>query len=105
MERLLSDAPGDTRRALRRIAEGNLGKLQAPAVEALGGRVSRNLERLTGAIVAAALVIGGSMLTIAPQGGYHHIVGEIMVVAGVFGTFIICIGTVKRDQGRGSGRR
>jgi ubiquinone biosynthesis protein len=105
MERLLSDAPGDTRRALRRIAEGNLGKLQAPAVEALGGRVSRNLERLTGAIVAAALVIGGSMLTIAPQGGYHHIVGEIIVVAGVFGTFIICIGTVKRDQGRGSGRR
>ncbi len=105
MERLLSDAPGDTRRALRRMAEGNLGKLQAPAVEALGGRISRNLERLTGAIAAAALVIGGAMLTIAPLAGYHHILGEIMVIAGVLGTLIICIGTLKRDQGRGNGRR
>jgi len=105
MERLLSDAPSDTRRALRRIAEGNLGKLQAPAVEALGGRISRNLERLTGAIAAAALVVGGAMLMISPLGGYHHILGEIMVIAGVCGTLIICVGTMKRDQGRGSGRR
>ena len=66
MERLISDAPGDTRRILRRFAEGNLGRLQAPAVEALGGRISRNLERLTGAIASAALVIGGAMLVIAP---------------------------------------
>jgi len=105
MERLLSDAPGDTRRVLRRIAEGNLGKLQAPAVEALGGRVSRNLERLTGAIAAAALVVSGAMLTISPLGGYHHIVGEIMVIAGVFGTLIVTVCTVKRDHGRGGGRR
>ena len=31
LERLLSDAPGDTRRILRRIAEGNLGRVQAPS--------------------------------------------------------------------------
>jgi ubiquinone biosynthesis protein len=105
MERLISDAPGDTRRALRRIAEGNLGKLQAPAVEALGGRVSRNLERLTGAIASAALVIGGSMLTIASMGGYHHIIGEVLVVAGILGTIVVSIGAVKRDHGRGGGRR
>jgi ubiquinone biosynthesis protein len=105
MERLISDAPGDTRRVLRRISEGNLGRLQAPAIEALGGRISRNLERLTIAMASAALVIGGSMLTLAPLGGYHHIIGEVLVVAGVIGTIIVWIGALRRDHGRGSGRR
>ena len=100
LERLISDAPGDTRRVLRRIAEGDLGRLQAPAVEALGGRVSRNLERLTGAIAAAALVIGGSMLTVAPMGGWHHTLGNHMVIAGIGGTIVITIGALRRDRGR-----
>ncbi|MFZ2948188.1 MAG: AarF/UbiB family protein [Desulfuromonadaceae bacterium] len=106
MERLVSDAPGDTRRALRRISEGNLGRLQAPAVEALGGRISRNLERLTGAIASAGLVIGGAMLTSAPlDAGWHHIVGQVMVTAGVIGTILVFIGVLRQDRGRGSGRR
>ena len=100
LERLMNEAPGDTRRILRRFAEGDLGRLQAPAVEALGGRVSRNLERLTGAIASAALVIGGSMLVLAPQGGWHHNLGEAMVISGIFGTLIICIGALRRDRGR-----
>jgi ubiquinone biosynthesis protein len=100
MERLLTDAPGDTRRVLRRIGEGNLGRIQAPAVEALGGRISRNLERLTGAIAAGALVIGGSMLVLAPLEGWHHILGETMVVSGIIGTLLICIGALRRDRGR-----
>jgi hypothetical protein len=65
LERLINDAPGDTRRILRRIAEGNLGRL--PSLEALGGRLSRNLGRLAGAIAFAALVIGGSMLLMTPH--------------------------------------
>jgi ubiquinone biosynthesis protein len=105
MERLMSDAPGDTRRVLRRIAEGNLGRLQIPAVEALGGRVSRNLERLTGAIVTAGLVIGGSTMITAPEAEWHHVLGEILIAAGVLGAFIITIGTMRRDRGRGRGRR
>jgi len=105
MDRLINDAPADTRRLLRRLAEGNLGRLQAPAVEALGGRVSRNLERLTGAIAAAALMIGGAMLVIAPLGGWHHTLGETMVVSGIFGTILVCIGVFRRDSGRGGGRR
>ena len=105
VERLMSDAPGDTRRVLRRFAEGNLGRLHAPAVEALGGRISRNLERLTSAIASAALVIGGAMLVIAPLGGWHHVLGETMVVAGFFGTLLVWIGVVRRDRGRGRGRR
>lgn len=106
MERLVSDAPGDTRRALRRISEGNLGRLQAPAVEALGGRISRNLERLTGAIASAGLAIGGAMLTAAPlDAGLHHIAGQVMVTAGVIGTILVFMGVLRQDRGRGSGRR
>ena len=106
MERLMSDAPGDTRRVLRRIADGNLGRFQAPAVEALGGRISRNLERLTAAIASAALVVGGAMLVLAPQDtGWHHSAGQTMVIAGILGTLLVLIGVFRHDRGRGSGRR
>jgi ubiquinone biosynthesis protein len=100
LERLVIDAPGDTRRVLRRIAEGDLGRLQLPAVEALGGRVSRNLERLTGAIAASALVVGGAMLVLSPLGGWHHVLGEVMVVSGILGTLVISAGALRRDRGR-----
>ncbi len=106
MERLMGDAPEDTRRILRRVAEGNLGRLQAPAVEALGGRISRNLERLTGAIASAGLVIGGAMMILAaPEGAWHHFFGEAMVIAGILGTLLVCMGLLRRDRGRGRGRR
>jgi len=105
MERLVSDAPGDTRRVLRRIAEGNIGRLQVPAVEALGGRISRILERVTVAMASAALVIGGAMLATSSLGGYHHVTGEIMIVAGIIGTIIVWVGTLRHDHGRGGGRR
>jgi ubiquinone biosynthesis protein len=100
LERLMSEAPGDTRRVLRRIADGDLGRVQAPAIEALGGRVSRNLERLTGAIAAASLVIGGAMLVNAPQPGWHHFLGELMVYVGIIGTIFIIFVTLRRDRGR-----
>ena len=100
LERLISDAPGDTRRILRRIAEGNLGRVQAPALEALGGRVSHNLERLTSAIAMASLVIGGSMLLIARLGGWHHMLGLAMVISGILGMLIFRIGAWLRDRGR-----
>lgn len=99
-ERLVSDGPGDVRRVLRRFAEGDLGRLQTPALEALGGRVSRNLERLTGAIAAAALVVGGAMLVLAPSGGWHHTLGESMVVIGIIGIVMISVGALRRDRGR-----
>jgi len=98
LERLLFDAPGDTRRVLRRIADGNLGRL--PGLEALGARFSRNLERLASAIAFAALVIGGSMLLMTPMGGWLDIVGETMLVIGIGGMLITAIGALRRDQGR-----
>ena len=101
LDRLLIDAPGDTLRVLRRIAEGNLGRLQAPAVEALGGRISRNLKRLTGAIVAWALINGGSTLVNAPRDdSWHHYYGEAMIAAGVFGTLVVSLSLLHRDRGR-----
>jgi len=75
LERLVNDAPRDTRRVLRRVAEGNLGRVQAPGVEALGDRISRDLKRLTGAITLAALVVGGSMLEMASMGGWRGLLG------------------------------
>jgi ubiquinone biosynthesis protein len=105
MERLMSDAPGDTRRVLRNFSEGNLGRLQAPAVEALGGRISRNLERLTNAIATSGLIIGGSMLVLAPLGGWHHILGEVMVISGIGGFIVVGYRVLRQDRGRGRGRR
>lgn len=98
LERLISDAPGDTRRALRRIADGDLGRIQAPAVEALGDRVSRNLERLTGAIVAAAMVIGGALLVDAPLEGWHHYLGEAMVYIGIIGVILTSVIAWRRER-------
>ena len=96
LERLIKDAPGDTRRILRRIAEGNLGRL--PSLEALGGRLSRNLGRLAGAIAFAALVIGGSMLLMTKMGDWHDILGKTMLISGIVGMLITGIGALRRDH-------
>jgi ubiquinone biosynthesis protein len=100
LERLTDDGPGDTRRVLRRIAEGDLGRVQAPALEALGARVSHDLERLGSAIATAALVIGGSLLLVARLGGWHHALGEVMVVTGFSGMILIPIGGWLRARAR-----
>ena len=100
MERLINDAPGDTRRLLRRIAEGDLGRVQAPALEVLGGRLSRNLERLSPAIALAALVVGGSMLLITPMEGWHHTLGETMIIGGTIGMLLTGLGALRRSHGR-----
>lgn len=97
-ERLVKDAPGDTRRVLRRMAEGDLGRL--PGLEALGGRFSRNLERLTSAIGCAALVIGGSMLLMTPMGGWHDVLGDLMLVSGIGGMLMTAIRALRRGHGR-----
>jgi ubiquinone biosynthesis protein len=99
MERLFSDAPGDARRVLRRIAEGDLGRL--PGLEVLGARLSRNITRLASAISFAALVIGGSMLLLTPMGGWHHILGETMIAGGVVGMLVAGMLALRRGQVHG----
>ena len=100
LERLIMDAPGDTRRVLRRLAEGNLGRVQAPALEALADRVSRNLRQLAGAIAFAALVVSGSMLLFSAMGDWHHLLGVTMISLGVFGMVVLRIGMWLRERGR-----
>jgi ubiquinone biosynthesis protein len=100
MERLISDAPGDARRILRHMAEGNLGRVQAPVLEALGGSITRNLERLARAIAFAALVVGGAMLLMTPMGGWHDTLGETMIIAGIVGMLITRIGVWLRNRAR-----
>ncbi len=100
MERLVSDAPGDTRRILRRIAEGNLGRVQAPALEALGVSISHNLERLARAVAFAALLVGGAMLLRTPMGGWHDTLGETMIIGGIAGMVITRIGVWLRNRRR-----
>ena len=99
VQRLIMDAPGDTRRILRRIAEGDLGRL--PALEALGARFSRNLERLASALAFAALVISGSLLLLTPMDGWHHVLGEAMIISGIAGMLMVAIGAWRRDHGHG----
>jgi hypothetical protein len=50
-------------------------------------------------------VIGGAMLVIAPLGGWHHILGETMVISGIAGMLLVGFGVLRRDRGRGRGRR
>ena len=99
LERLTDDGPGDTRRVLRRIAEGDLGRVQAPAVEVLGARISNDLGRLSGATAVGALVIGGSLLILAGP-GWHHVLGEVMVVVGFAGMILIPVGGWLRARAR-----
>lgn len=89
---------GDTRRVLRRLADGNLGRL--PGLEALGGRFSHNLERLARAIDFAALVISGSMLLLNPTGGWHHVLGEAMIISGIAAMLIAGMGALRRGHGQ-----
>ena len=90
------DAPGDTRRVLRRLAEGDLGRL--PGLEALASRFSHNLERLAQAVAFAALVISGSMLLLTPMDGWHHLLGEAMIISGIVGMVIVGIGAMRSDH-------
>lgn len=95
MERLMLEAPADTRRILRRFAEGDLGRL--PGLEALGRRISRNLDRLTGSMAYASLVIGGSMLLMTNMGGWVPRLGGAMIAFGLFGIVIARIRALRRD--------
>ena len=101
LERLMVDASGDTRRILRRIAEGNLGRLQAPAMEALGGTATRYIARLPAAIISAALMVAGALMVAAPKDeGWHHDAGQTMVAAGILSTIIISVRAMRRNRGR-----
>src|SRR5690606_38802529 len=96
LERVVREAPADARRALRRIADGDLGRVQAPELAAFGQRTSRNLERLTGAVASAALIVAGAMLVMVE--GWHRIAGDVLLAVGVLGTVATALGALRRPR-------
>ncbi len=90
LERLLREAPADTRRILRRLADGALGTVRAPEVELLARRADRALERLAGGIASAAFVTAGALLASVP--GWHRAAGDVLLALGVAGTLAVAIG-------------
>ena len=93
LERFFEQAPSDLRRSLRRIADGELGRIRAPGVEETGRRVTRGVERLTGAVASAAFLIAGSLLVVA--GGWHRPLGDVLLAAGILGSAAVALGAVR----------
>lgn len=96
IERMVREAPTDVRRALRRVADGELGRVHAPELAAIGHRASRDLERLTGAVASAALIVAGAMLVMVD--GWHRSAGDVLLAVGVLGTLATAIGAWRRPR-------
>lgn len=93
VERFLEQAPSDLRRALRRVADGELGRIHAPGVEEAGRRGTRGIERMTGGIASAAFLIAGSLLVVA--GGWHRHLGDALLVIGIAGSMTVALGALR----------
>ena len=63
------------------------------------GRAGRNLKRLAQAVVFAALVIRRSMLLLTPMDGWHHFLGEAMIVSEIVGIVLAAVSAMRRDDG------
>jgi ubiquinone biosynthesis protein len=102
LERLAFDGPGDARRVFRRVAEGDLGRLEFPALETVGGSVIRAIGRLASVIGAGALVVGGALLATATSPGtaWHHPLGENIFIVGLVAMFVILIVSFVADRTR-----
>lgn len=96
LERFLREAPEDARRTLHRVAEGELGRVRVPGLEAISTRASRDLERLTGAVASAALLVGGALL--ATVAGWHRVAGDVLIVVGLLGTISVAIGALRTPR-------
>lgn len=96
VERMLHEAPADLRRTLRRTADGELGRVHAPGLERVGWRASRDVQRLTGAVTSAALVVGGALLTTVS--GWHRTVGDVLLAVGVLGTLAVALSALRKRR-------
>ena len=72
------------------MASGDLGTIRSPGSEAVGQRLGRDLERLTGATASKALAIAGTLL--ATIGGWHRTVGDISLLIGILGVVKMALG-------------
>lgn len=98
LERMMREAPADLRRALRRVADGEVGRVRAPGVELLGTRLTRGIERLTGAVASGALLVAGGLLVLS--GGWHRPVGDTLLALGALGSIVVALGALRRGRER-----
>ena len=98
LERMMREAPADLRRALRRLADGEIGRIRAPGVELLGSRLTRGIERLTGAVASGALLVAGGLLVLS--GGWHRPVGDVLLAVGALGSILVALGALRRGSDR-----
>lgn len=89
LDLLMANAPGDVRRLLRRIGDGDLGRVYAPGVERLAGRLSRDLARLAVAVASAALLIAGSM--VVGMEGWRRDLGTVLLIVGILGSIGVAL--------------
>jgi ubiquinone biosynthesis protein len=96
LEQLLAAAPNDVRMTLSRIAQGELGRVRVPDLEAAAAGASRDIERLTGGLTSAALLIAGALL--GTTSGWHRVMGDILLAVGVVGTITVALGALLKRR-------
>ena len=90
LEQLLATGPGDLRRLLRRMADGEVGRVHTPGLERLGVRLSRGLERLAVAVASGALLVAGSM--VMDGIGWRRVLGQALLALGILGSVTVALG-------------
>lgn len=93
VERMVREAPADVRRALRRVGDGDLGRIHAPGVEAVARRANRGIERLTGGLISASFLIAGALLV--GIGGWHRYVGDVLLGIGALASLAVSFGALR----------
>jgi ubiquinone biosynthesis protein len=94
--RLTASGPADVRKTLARIARGDLGRVRMPDLEPIAIRITADVERLTGGVTAAALLISGSLL--GTTSGWHRVLGDILLAVGIVSTFTVAIGALRKRR-------
>lgn len=90
LDLLTATAPNDLRRLLRRAGDGDLGRVHAPGLERLAERLSRDVERLAGAVASAALLVAGSM--VVGMAGWRGVLGTALLIGGILGSLGVALG-------------
>ena len=96
LARLLGAGPAEVRKSLARIARGDLGRVHMPDLEAAAASAGRDIERLTGGVTSAALLISGSLL--GTTSGWHRLLGDLLLGVGIVSTLVVAIGAWRRGR-------
>ena len=100
MERFALEAPDNARRMLRQMAEGSLGQVQVPGLEALAAHINSDIQHLTVAVAGAGLVVGGSTLAAVAVQNWRSVVGDVVFFCGLLTIFVIGLRSLRRALAR-----